>query len=235
MASNRIKGLTVEIGGDTTKLGEALKNVEKKSKSLSGELSQINRLLKLDPTNTELLAQKHKVLTEAVATTKAKLDKLREAEASVQEQFKRGDASQEQVRELQREIIATERKMETYKDQAKEVKDAIKTMGDESENTAKDMDNLGDAAKNSTDGISRADVAFGSFVGTLGSRAVSEAAAKLRELGQQAIQVGMEFTSSMSEVAAISGATGAELAALERRPVSTVLPLYSAPPSAPTP
>ena len=85
MASNRIKGLTVEIGGDTTKLGEALKNVEKKSKSLSGELSQINRLLKLDPTNTELLAQKHKVLTEAVATTKAKLDKLREAEASVQE------------------------------------------------------------------------------------------------------------------------------------------------------
>lgn len=215
MASNRIKGLTVEIGGDTTKLGEALKNVEKKSKSLSGELSQINRLLKLDPTNTELLAQKHKVLTEAVATTKAKLDKLREAEASVQEQFKRGDVSQEQVRELQREIIATERKMETYKDQAKEVKDAIKTMGDESENTAKDMDNLGDAAKNSTDGISRADVAFGSFVGTLASRAVSEAAAKLRELGQQALQVGMEFTSSMSEVAAISGATGAELAALE--------------------
>ena len=83
MASNRIKGLTVEIGGDTTKLGKALKNVEEKSKSLSGELSQINRLLKLDPTNTELLAQKHKVLTEAVATTKAKLDKLREAEASV--------------------------------------------------------------------------------------------------------------------------------------------------------
>lgn len=69
MANKLIRGLTVEIGGDTTKLGAALKNIESKSKSLSGELNAINRLLKLDPTNTELLAQKQQVLSEAISAT----------------------------------------------------------------------------------------------------------------------------------------------------------------------
>ena len=87
MATNRIKGLTVEIGGDTTKLGEALKNVEAKSRSLSSELGSINKLLKLDPTNTDLLAQKQQVLAEAISSTREKLDTLKAAEQQVQEQF----------------------------------------------------------------------------------------------------------------------------------------------------
>ena len=69
--NNTIKGITIEIGGDTSKLGKALQNVEKQSKSLSAELGQINRLLKLDPGNTELLAQKQKVLAEAVAAARS--------------------------------------------------------------------------------------------------------------------------------------------------------------------
>ena len=86
MASKTIKGLTVEIGGDTTKLGKALDNVGKQSKNLTGELRSINNLLKLDPTNTDLLAQKQKVLANAVDDTSKKLDILKEAEEQVQEQ-----------------------------------------------------------------------------------------------------------------------------------------------------
>ena len=111
MASNTIKGLTVEIGGDTTKLGKALDGVEKQGKSLSTELGQINRLLKLDPSNVELLAQKQQVLANAVSNTKDKLNTLREAEKQVQAQFEKGDVTEEQYRALQREIIATEAKL----------------------------------------------------------------------------------------------------------------------------
>ena len=79
MANNTIKGLTVEIGGDTTKLGNALADVEKKSRDLSSELGQINKLLKMDPGNADLLAQKQKVLAEAVSNTAEKLETLQEA------------------------------------------------------------------------------------------------------------------------------------------------------------
>ena len=98
MARNNIKGLTVEIGGDTTKLGKALESVNKKSSDLSAELGEINRQLKFDPKNTELLAQKQKVLADAVETASEKLDKLKEAEKQVQKQFERGEVSEEQVR-----------------------------------------------------------------------------------------------------------------------------------------
>lgn len=143
MAGN-IKGLTVEIGGDTTKLGKALENVQKRSKSLSGELGHINRLLKMDPGNTDLLAQKQKVLAEAIENTTGKLKTLKTAEKQVQQQFERGEVSEEQVRALQREIIATEKKLDSYKNAAKETEDAIRGVGEESEKTEKDSRKLGE-------------------------------------------------------------------------------------------
>lgn len=142
MAGN-IKGLTVEIGGDTTKLGKALEGVQKKSKSLSGELGQINRLLKMDPGNTDLLAQKQEVLAKAIENTSEKLKTLKEAEKQVQKQFERGEVSEEQVRALQREIIATEKKLDSYKNAAKETEDAIRGVGEESEKTEKASSDLG--------------------------------------------------------------------------------------------
>ena len=132
MARSTIRGLTIEIGGDTTKLGKALQDVEKKSRDLSTELQDINKRLKFDPKNTELLAQKQKVLKEAVETTAAKLKTLKEAEKQVQKQFKAGKVSEEQVRALQREIHETKGKMDAYKKEAK--------------NAAKQTDKLADAA-----------------------------------------------------------------------------------------
>lgn len=129
MANKLIRGLTVEIGGDTTKLGAALKNVESKSKSLSGELNAINRLLKLDPTNTELLAQKQQVLSEAISATREKLAALKEAESQVQEQFARGEISAEHYRTFQRELTATEAKLKEYEDAAKDTDEALENLG----------------------------------------------------------------------------------------------------------
>jgi phage-related minor tail protein len=143
MASNTIKGLTVEIGGDTTKLGKALEGVNKKSRDLSSELGEINKLLKLDPGNTQLLAQKQKVLADAVANTADKLDTLKKAEKQVQQQFKRGEVSEEQVRALQREIIATEKKMEGYKKAAKETAKGLDKMDDSTKKVDKSSEGMG--------------------------------------------------------------------------------------------
>lgn len=147
MANKVIKGLTVEIGGDTTKLGKALEDVEKKSRNLSSELGSINKLLKLDPSNVELLAQKQKVLSDAIGNTEDRLEKLKEAERQVQAQFEKGEASEEQVRALQREIIATTKKLESYGRAAKETADTINQLGDNTDKAASEMTDLSNQEK----------------------------------------------------------------------------------------
>lgn len=146
MAGNTIKGLTVEIGGDTTELGKALENVEKRSRNLSSELGSINKLLRMDPGNVDLLAQKQKVLSDAVENTREKLDTLKEAEKQVQAQFERGEVSEAQVRELQREIIATTKKLESYEKAAQEAADAMKRLSDDTDEAGDDVKDTGDDA-----------------------------------------------------------------------------------------
>lgn len=140
--ANTIRGLTVEIGGDTTKLGKALEDVNKQSRNLSSELGQINKLLKMDPGNADLLAQKQEVLAEAVANTSKKLETLKEAEKQVQAQFEKGEASAEQVRELQREIVATEKKLSSYENAAKETADAVEKLGKSGDEAGKKSKSL---------------------------------------------------------------------------------------------
>ena len=165
MADKIIKGLTVEIGGDTTKLGDALKDIEKKSSSLSSELKSINGLLKLNPGNADLLAQKQKVLAEAVSNTAKKLDTLKEAEQQVQKQFERGEVSEEQVRSLQREIVATTGKLKAYEKAVQETAEEVENLGKKSEDlkdgtndtkkgadkAADSLDDLAESADNAGD------------------------------------------------------------------------------------
>lgn len=154
MANKIIKGLTVEIGGDTTNLGKALESVESKANSLTSELGDINRQLKFDPKNTELLAQKQKVLAGIIEQTSQKLDKLKEAEKQVQQQFARGEVSEEQVRALKREIIATESKLESYKETVKQTNVQMKHLGDFSKDTSEKMANaLGTGLKAAAAGL----------------------------------------------------------------------------------
>lgn len=126
MANNRstIKGITIKIGGDTTELGKAMDAANAKSDDLSDELKEINRLLKFDPDNVDLLAQRQKVLADQIETTTERLNTLREAERQVQEQFERGEVSEAQVRALQREIIATEGKLKHYQGSTEKATDS---------------------------------------------------------------------------------------------------------------
>ncbi len=178
MANKALKGLTIKIGADTSELGKALDDVEKKGSSLSKELGQINKLLKLDPKNTELLAQKQKVLAEAIDNTEDKLGTLREAEKQAQEQFKKGEISEQQYRALQREIIATESKLDKYKQAAKETAEAEKKLADGAEEAGKE---LGDQAKKTRDADEAADdlddSAEGLAAGGLAAMAAAAAAA----------------------------------------------------------
>lgn len=120
MASSKIKGITIQIDGDTTKLGKALESAESSSKSLQSELKGINTLLKLDPSNVELLTQKQQVLTDVIGSTEDKLKTLKNAQAQVQAQFDKGDITAQQYRDFQREIVLTESKLESLKKEAKD-------------------------------------------------------------------------------------------------------------------
>ena len=93
MAANRIKGITVEINGDTTGLSKALSGVNKEIRSTQSQLRDVEKLLKLDPGNTELLAQKHKLLGQAVSETKEKLETLKTAQEQANEALKNGTIS----------------------------------------------------------------------------------------------------------------------------------------------
>lgn len=114
-----IKGLTVKIGGDTTGLQKALKGVNTQIKTTQAELKDINNLLKLDPTNTELLQQKQKALADEIGSTKEKLETLKTAEQQAQQQFAEGKISQEQYDALKREVIATEESLKSLETEAK--------------------------------------------------------------------------------------------------------------------
>lgn len=130
MAKGKIAGITIEIGGDTTKLDKALQGVNKQTRDAQKELKEVNKLLKLDPKNTELLAQKQKLLAESIDGTKEKLNILKDAEKQVQQQFKNGEASEEQFRALQREIIQTEQTLKDLEKQAKEIPGALDKVGE---------------------------------------------------------------------------------------------------------
>lgn len=120
MASSKIKGITIEIDGDTTKLGKSLEGVEKKSKNLQSELKGVNSLLKMDPSNVVLLQQKQDLLTQSISQTESKLNTLKIAQAQVQDQFDKGKITEEQFRDFQREIVATETKLKNLKDEMKD-------------------------------------------------------------------------------------------------------------------
>lgn len=123
--ASRIKGITVEIGGDTTGLDKALKSVNSSIKTTQSGLRDVNRLLKLDPSNTELLSQKQKMLKDAVSATKEKLDALKTAQEQAKAQLEHGDLGQDKYDALQREIIETEQELKRLQEQAIESNAAL--------------------------------------------------------------------------------------------------------------
>ena len=140
--ANRIQGITVEIGGDTTRLTTALKGVNSEIRNTQSQLKDVEKLLKLDPHNSELLAQKQRFLTDAIGETKEKLEALKSAQQQVQQQFEHGDITKDQYDALQREIIETEQNLKDLEKQAEDTNTSLSGFSQAAEKVGK----FGDAA-----------------------------------------------------------------------------------------
>ena len=189
--AGRIKGITVEIGGDTTKLSKALESVNKQIKNTQSQLKDVEKLLKLDPGNTELLAQKHKLLGDAVAQTKEKLETLKTAAEQANEALARGEISQEQYDALQREILETEQDLKRLEEQANQSATAMQKIAATGEKLKTVGDNISGVGEK-----------------------LMPVTAGVVALGTAAVKTASDFDSAMSKVAAVSGATGDDLEAL---------------------
>lgn len=145
--SGRIKGITVVIGGDTTGLEKSLKNVNDTIRKTQSSLKDVNKLLKLDPTNTTLLTQKQGYLKTAIDATKQKLEALKDAQAQAKSQMESGDLGAEKYKALQREVISTEEDLKKLEDQAEKEKTALDKIGDVGAKFSELGDNVADAGK----------------------------------------------------------------------------------------
>lgn len=146
MANNsRIKGITVEIGGDVSGLDKALKKVNSSINDTQAQLKDVNRLLKLDPSNTELLRQKHQLLSKSVQDTSNRLETLKKAE----EQLKQAgvEKNSEQFMALQREIIETENRLNDLQNAANQSVVALAKVGSTADKISSGAQKVSDATK----------------------------------------------------------------------------------------
>lgn len=146
MARRSIKGITVEIGGDTTGLDRALKNVNGTIRNTQMQLKDVNRLLKLDPANTELLTQKQRLLKDAISNTKTKLDTLKTAQEQAKKQLENGTLGQDKYEALQREIADTEQALKRLEDEAGKAEsklDRLASVGDKMEKVGGKISGVG--------------------------------------------------------------------------------------------
>ena len=141
MAGN-IKGIKIEIDGDTQPLQKALKNVNKAATDASQELKQIDKALKFDTGNVTLLTQKQEVLQKQVSTTKEKLETLRQAQSQVEQQFKNGDIGADQYRAFQREVEVTQNILKGYEGKLASVNQALEGNGNATKNNQTQLKEL---------------------------------------------------------------------------------------------
>ena len=192
--ASRIAGITVEIGGDTTKLSKALESVNKTIKTTQSELKDVNKLLKLDPSNTETVTQKQRMLKDAIEATKEKLTTLKTAAEQANQQLADGKITQEQYDALQREIVETEQNLKSLQEQA-----AVTNA------TLAKIDAVGEKLQT-----------VGSQVEETGKKFLPVTAA-VTGLGTAAVKTAADFDQEMSKVAAISGATGSDFDSLREK------------------
>lgn len=199
MAGGRIKGITVEIGGDTTGLQNALKQVNSSIKTTQSALKDVNKLLKLDPTNTELLSQKQKLLKDAISATSEKLQSLKTAQEQAKAQLENGTLGQDKYDALQREIIETEQELQRLQQEAINSNEALCKI----EAAGQKLQAVG----NTITGVGQKFLPVTAAVGALGTAAVKTTA---------------DFDSSMSQVQATMGITKDSMSDLNGASVNTM-------------
>lgn len=216
--SSKIQGITVEIGGDTTKLGNALESVNAKTKSLQSELKGVNTLLKMDPTNVTLLKQKQDLLNQSIAECREKLSTLKSTQAQVQAQFDKGQITEEQYRDFQREIVATEIKLKSLEKQAKSfgsvsaqqiavVGSKMQTLGGQITAVGQKFKIVSAAASAALVGITASAINFETaFTGV--TKTVDGTTEQLEEVKQGILDLSEATASSSTDIAAVAEAAG---------------------------
>ena len=197
--ASRIQGITVEIGGDTTKLQTALKGLNGEIKSTQTQLKDVEKLLKMDPGNTELLAQKEKLLAQAVEETKQKLETLKTAAEQANTALANGDISQEQYDALQREIVETEQNLRSLETQANQSATALQKISATGEKMKTVGDNISSAGQK-----------------------LLPVTAGVTALGTASVATAANFESSMSQVQATMGITKDSMSTLDGQSVNTM-------------
>lgn len=167
--ANNIKGITIQIGGDTTGLDKALKGVNGQAREAQNELKEVNKALKLDPGNTELLEQKQRALASAVEATTKKLETLKDAQKQAADQLARGDIGQQQYDALSREIVKTEAEL-------KKATDAQDKFNISAEQASAKLSAVGDKAQMVADKTRALSTAAAGLVVAIGGAAVKSAA-----------------------------------------------------------
>lgn len=181
-----LKGITVEIGGDTTKLGDAILKARKSAKDLSGELRGVESLLKLDPTNTILLAQKQDILAESIAGAKDKLKMLIAAQESMSKQLADGKISPEQYRDFEREIESTRQQLTRLEAAASGTDDAVADVGDAAEEA-------GEKAQKASGGWT----VLKGVMADLASSAIKAAVSTVADGAKKMVSAGLEYNQAM--------------------------------------
>ncbi len=160
--SNRIRGITVEINGDTTGLGNAFRDIDRQASQLQNELNEVNRMLQFDPSNTELLAQQQELYNRQLSTSRQRLEQLRQVESQMQQQLAAGTIGAEEMRAFQREIIRTEQRI-------RQTEESIDNLGQSAENAGRSGEAMADKIKS---GLNKATLAIGTAVGAVGTAGV---------------------------------------------------------------
>lgn len=196
MARKNIQGITIEIGGDTTKLQDALKGVEGKLKSTQYALKDVNKLLKLDPGNVELLTQKQQLLSDAIQGTEDKLQTLRDAAKQANRQLADGSMSKAQYDAIQREIIDTEQQLKSLTGQMKEFGSV----------SAQQIAAAGEKIKS-----------FGDKVTKVGTSLSKHVTAPIMAAGAASVAAFGEVDEGLDIIVAKTGATGEALEDMQQR------------------
>lgn len=204
MASKRIKGITIEIGGDTTKLSAALKGVDKTISQTEAKLRDVNKLLKFNPTSSELLKQKQQALGTEITATKEKLEKEKEALAELEKSADGSKENTEQQAALKREIEETTGKLKYLE---KEARAASSVLGSQMQAAGKKISATGDKIMGVGKKLTKVSAGFAA-VGGAALKAANDYEDGLNKVNTIAGLTGEAFTKMGDDLLKVSSETG---------------------------
>lgn len=225
MAGN-IKGITIELDGDSTKLSKALQGVNKDLKETQSKLKDVEKALKFDPKNVDLLQQKQKYLGQAIDDTKEKLEKEKQALEELNKRSAAGEDVTDQQEALQREIVETEGSLKSLQAQSdetgkalagdfKEAQEEVKTLGEKVEDAGEKIKNIGSNMKDAGDKIS-----------SVGDSIDQNVSQPLRDLASKSVDAWHEVDDALDTVTTKTGASGEALSDMQDRAksIATTIP-----------